>query len=296
MTRRFRLISILAAAGCLLLTAQEPQPPAGRGGRAGRAPGRSPDGFPQFIRPLAPQDVLVRGKGLYETNCAGCHATDLRGVLGKGNNLMRSPVAMSDEHGERIGPNLAKHEPPLKLDPADVTAVSEYIHSMLATMGPQGSPPGRNPVGLQLNVLVGDPHAGQVYFDSHCAGCHSVTGDLKGIAAKYPDARALQNAWVAGMRAGANPFAARGGGGAGNKATVTLANGQKIEGTLVRDDDFLVILKLADGTRRAIPISNGVPKVEVADPQAPHKKMLLELDDPQNKNLHDVTAYLATLK
>jgi cytochrome c oxidase cbb3-type subunit III len=79
-------------------------------------------------------------------------------------------------------------------------------------------------------------------------------------------------------------------------ATVTLANGQKIEGALVHEDDCLVILKLADGTRRSIPIDNGVPKVEVPDPQAAHKKMVLELDDPQNKNMHDVTAYLATLK
>jgi cytochrome c oxidase cbb3-type subunit III len=292
-TRRIRLFSMLAA-GALLMAAQEPQVPAGRGGR-GRTPGRSPDGFPQFIRPTAPQDVVVRGKGLYEANCAACHATDLRGVLGKGNNLMRSPVAMNDQHGERIGAELAKHNPPLKLEQPDVVAVSEYLHSMLATMGPQGSPPGRNPVGIQLNVLVGDAHAGQVYFDSHCAACHSTTGDLKGIASKYPDARALQNAWVAGTAAGANPFA-RGGGGRGARATVTLANGEKLEGTLVREDDFLVVLTLANGTRRAIPIENGWPKVEVADPQAPHKKMLLELDDPENKNLHDVTAYLATLK
>jgi cytochrome c oxidase cbb3-type subunit III len=293
-TRRIRLFSMVAA-GCILMAAQEPQPPAGRGGR-GRVPGRSPDGFPQFIRPAAPQDVVVRGKGLYEANCAACHATDLRGVAGKGNNLMRSPVAMNDQHGELIGADLAKHNPPLNLAQPDVTAVSEYLHSMLATMGPQGSPPGRNPVGIQLNVLVGDAHAGQVYFDSHCAGCHSVTGDLKGIGAKYPDARALQNAWVAGTRAGANPFAGRGGGGRGGRATVTMRNGEKVEGTLAHEDDFLVILTLANGTRRAFPIEDGWPKVEVADPQAPHKKMLLELDDPENKNLHDVTAYLATLK
>jgi len=209
---------------------------------------------------------------------------------------MRSPVAMNDEHGERIGAELAKHDPAINLGQPDVTAVSEYIHSMLATMGPQGSPPGRNPVGIQLNVLVGDAHAGQVYFDSHCAGCHSVTGDLKGIGAKYPDARALQNAWVAGTKADSNPFAGRSGGGRGNHVTVTMRDGQKIEGTLVREDDFLVILTLPNGTRRAIPIENGSPKVDVADPQAAHKKMLLDLDDPQNKNLHDVTAYLATLK
>jgi cytochrome c oxidase cbb3-type subunit 3 len=270
----------------------------GRGGGRGRGGGggRSPDGFSQFIRPLAPEDVLIRGKSLYDANCASCHAPDMRGVPGKANNLLRSAVAIDDQHGELIGANLSRHNPPVNLPQADVTAASEYIHSILATMGSQGSPPGRNPVGLKLNILVGDAHAGQVYFDSHCANCHSVTRELKDIATKYPDPRNLQNAWVAGMPAGASPFGGRAGSGRGGHAIVTMANGQKIEGTLVREDDFIVILTLADGTRRVIPIENGSPKVEVADPQAAHKKMVLDMDDAQNKNMHDVTAYLATLK
>ncbi len=292
---KFRALA--AASLTFLLMAQEPPVPAagtgrgaGRGGGRGAsgAAGRSPDKFSQFIRPLASQDVLVRGKSLYEGNCASCHAADMRGVAGKGNNLLRSAIAMDDQHGELITANLAKHNPPLNLVAADGVAVSEYIHGVLATMGAQGSPPGRNPVGLNLTVLVGDPQAGKVYFDAHCASCHSITGDLKGIGSKYASPIALQNAWVAGS-AGA-------GGRGGRKATVTLQNGQKIEGTLVREDDFLVVLTLADGTRRAMSIENGWPKVDVADPQAAHKKMVLELDDPHDKNMHDVTAYLATLK
>src|SRR5665213_3956633 len=91
--------------GLLHLTAQEPPPPApgaqGRGGgRAARPAGGSSDKFSQFIRPLASQDVLLRGKTLYDANCAGCHAADMRGAIGKGNNLLRSPVAMDDRHGE----------------------------------------------------------------------------------------------------------------------------------------------------------------------------------------------------
>jgi len=299
----------VVATGCLLLMAQEPAPPAvsgrgaGRGGGRGasgpagrgRAAGGSPDKFSQFIRPLASQDVLLRGQTLYDANCNGCHAADMRGVTGKGNNLLHSAAAMDDQHGELIIANLAKHNPPVTLVQADGVAVSEYIHSVLATMGAQGSPPGRNPVGLQLNVLVGDPQAGKTYFDGHCASCHSITGDLKGIGSKYEDGRALQNAWVAGTGAGGRGGGGRGGG-RGGTATVTMANGQKIEGSLVHEDDFLVILKLADGTRRSFPIDNGMPKVEVPDPQAAHKKMVMELDDPQNKNMHDVTAYLATLK
>jgi hypothetical protein len=55
------------------------------------------------------------------------------------------------------------------------------------------------------------------------------------------------------------------------------------------------VLTLSDGTRRTIPLESGV-NVDVPDPQAAHKKMVLEMDDPENKNMHDVTAYLATLQ
>jgi hypothetical protein len=57
-----------------------------------------------------------------------------------------------------------------------------------------------------------------------------------------------------------------------------------------------VILTLADGTRKSIARNNDVPKVDVKDPKAPHKQMVLELDDADNKNMHDVTAYLSTIK
>jgi cytochrome c oxidase cbb3-type subunit III len=261
----------------------------GRGGRAG--------GFTQYTRTLAPQDVLVRGKGLYEANCASCHAADLRGGA-TGANLLRSGVALSDEHGEKIGAVLTTHAPALTLASADSVAIAEYIHSVHATMSGQGSPPGRNPTGIELNVLVGDAKAGESYFAAACSKCHSTTGDLKGIGSKFTDPRALQNAWVSGTSAA---FGGGGGGrggaaGAGNPATVVMADGSKIEGTLVRKDDWLVILTLPDGTRKSIARNNGVPKVDVKDPKDPHKTMVLELDDPDNRKLHDVTAYLATVK
>ena len=267
-------------------------PAGGRQGRGGRA-----GGFTQYTRELAPQDVLVRGKGLYEANCASCHASDLRGGA-KGANLLRSGIALSDQHGEKIGATLTTHAPALTLASTDSVAIAEYIHSIHATMSGQGSPPGRNPTGIELNVLVGDAKAGETYFGAACSKCHSVTGDLKGIGAKFPDARALQNAWVSGSSAAFGGFGGGRGGaaGAGNAATVTMADGSKIEGTLVRKDDWLVILMLPDGTRKSMARNNGVPKVDVKDPKDPHKTMVLELDDPDNKKMHDVTAYLWTIK
>jgi cytochrome c oxidase cbb3-type subunit 3 len=283
---------------------QAPAPPAaGRGGEpaqrgagqgARQGGGGRRGGFTQFTRELAPQDVLVRGKSLYEAHCASCHASDLRGGS-KGTNLLRSGTALSDQHGELVGAAVARHSPAMTLVAADSFAVAEYLHSMLATTGGQGSPPGRNPEGIELNLLVGDAKAGATYFATACASCHSISGDLKGIGSKFEDVRALQNAWVAGS-GGRFGGGGRGAGGAGSPATITMADGSKLEGTLVRKDDFLVILMLPDGTRKSMARTNGVPKVDVKDPTAAHKKMVLELDDPDNKRMHDVTAYLWTIK
>jgi len=308
-------IAWIAALSSALLTIQlmaqappaagdTPAPPAaGRGGRGrgaagasggGRGAGRA-GGFPQYTRPLAPPDVLARGKSLYDANCASCHATDMRGVLDKnGPNLLHSTVTFSDKQGELVGASLLKHSPVINLPPTDSAAITDYIHSIQATMGAQGSPPGRNPVGLTYNVLVGDPKTGEATFARLCSSCHSVTGDLTGIGARYEDdPKTLQNSWVSGTGGGGR--GGRGGGG-GEQATVTLANGQKVEGRLVRKDDFLVILMLPDGTRKSFVRDNGVPTVEVKDPAEAHKQMILVMDDPDNKNMHDITAYLATIK
>jgi mono/diheme cytochrome c family protein len=283
--------------------APAPAPPAGRGaGRAG-APaqggaqrGGRRGGFTQFTRELAPQDVIVRGKGLYEANCASCHSVDLRGT-DKGANLLRSGVALTDKHGELVGASVAKHTPALTLIQADTVAVAEYIHSVHATMGGQGSPPGRNPTNVELKVLVGDARAGEGEFSARCAGCHTGAKSLNGIGSKISDPRALQNAWFVGSSS-AFGGGRGGGGGTGDPVTVTMADGSKLEGTLVRQNDFLVIVTLPDGTRKSMARTNGIPRVEVKDPHDAHKGMAMKLifEDPENKKMHDITAYLATLK
>ena len=285
------------------------QPPAGRGqdpgqrgagGGAGqgRAGGGRRGGFTQYTRELAPQDVLVRGKALYETNCASCHAADLRGG-DKGTNLLRSGTLHNDQKAEFLAAAVKQHAPPFNFIMDDVVAIESYLYSILATMGGQGSPPGRNPTGVELNVLVGDALGGAKVFDTLCSKCHAISGDLKGIGGRFPDARALQNAWVGGSsgRFGGGG-GGRGGGGGGNPATVLMADGSKVEGTLMRKTDWLVVLLMADGTRKTIPRNpdTGLPKVEVKDPQEAHKKMVLELDDATNKKMYDITAYLWSIK
>jgi cytochrome c oxidase cbb3-type subunit III len=91
--------------------------------------------------------------------------------------------------------------PAFNLNDTDVTAVAEYIHSILAMVGSQARPPGAADPSA-LKVLVGNASAGQAFFQAKCASCHSVTGDLKGIASKYDDPRNLQNTWVSGGGSG----------------------------------------------------------------------------------------------
>src|SRR4030095_13378545 len=123
----------------------------------------------------------------------------MRGTAdGKNANLLRSGVTLRDQKGVLIVPRVAKHTPPITLAASDGEAISEYVHSIQATMGGQGSPPGRNPTNVTLNVLVVGATRGQTTFGAVCGPCHSVTGDLKGIASKFSDPRALQNGWVSG--------------------------------------------------------------------------------------------------
>jgi cytochrome c oxidase cbb3-type subunit 3 len=246
---------------------------------------------------LASAEILARGKAVYGVNCTACHGADLRGGDQGGPSLLRSLTALSDQHGEEIGPVIRgsrqdKGMPGFNLGDADVTAVSEYIHSVLAKVGTQARPPGQVDPAT-LNVLVGSAPAGEAYFKSKCASCHSISGDLKGIASKYDDPRNLQSMWVSGGGGGGRGGRGGGGGGKPSTVTVTLANGQKVEGVLVRKDDFLVVLTQADGTRRSIARNGDSPKVEVHDPNEAHKALVPMLTD---KDMHDVTAYLATVK
>jgi cytochrome c oxidase cbb3-type subunit 3 len=271
-------------------------PPAGQG-RGGRGPN-----FPQFQRPPADPAVVARGKALFTVNCQACHGADLRGGDQGGPNLLRSEIVLKDDHGELIAqvvqtgrqtPGMAAM-PALPLAVDDIHAVAEYIHSVAATGGNQGRPPGSGDMAA-LDVVVGDATAGQAYFKATCSACHSATGDLAGIGSRVPDARALQNLWVSGS-AGGGGRRGRGAGAAGGTpttVTVTMANGQAIEGRLVRIDDFIVTLVGDDGVRRTMRRAGAVPRVEVHNPLEPHRKLVPTY---REKDMHDVTAYLVTLK
>jgi cytochrome c oxidase cbb3-type subunit III len=282
------------------------QPPAGQPPAGGRGRGRGT--FPNTQRPLADPAIIQRGNTLYGINCRLCHGADLRGGDLGGINLLRSALVLSDQNGELILPVVKEGRqregmppmPALPLPDDDIKAIAAYIHSVAATMAGQGGPPPGPPV--ELNIVLGNAAAGEKYFAANCASCHSASGDLRGLASRYPSPMQLQNTWVGGVPAGGGR--GRGGPPAGNAGgparvakpvtvTVTAADGQRFEGRLDRIDDFIVTLTQADGTPRTFRRNGNVPAVQITDPLEAHKKMLVKYTD---KDMHDVTAYLVTLK
>jgi cytochrome c oxidase cbb3-type subunit III len=247
--------------------------------------------------------MIARGKTLYEINCRACHGPDLRGGDIGGPNLLRSQLVLNDQHGELILPVVQKGRmnpgmpvmPPLPLPDDDVKAIAEYIHAVAATMRGQGSPPPGAEV--ELNIVVGDANAGRAYFQSKCSTCHSATGDLQGIASKITSPLLLQNLWITGGGGGGRGGRGGGGAGGGDRPQVTVVvtpkSGPGVEGRLDRIDDFLVVLTPSDGIQRSFRRDGADPKVEIRDPLEGHKKLLTEYTD---KDIHDVTAYLVTLK
>jgi cytochrome c oxidase cbb3-type subunit 3 len=274
-----------------------PPPGPGRQGGGQRA------NFPQQQRAPGDPAVIARGKALYGVRCGACHGADLRGGDQGGPNLLRSQILLTDQHGENIVPVIRDGRqggvgtmPAFHLPEEDMLAIAEYFHSVLGQAGRQGRPPGSE-ILPELNVIVGDAAAGQRYFEKVCSRCHSPAGNLRGVASRVADARALQDLWVSGGLSGRG---GRGGGGGRGDAepsriqvTVTAPGSAPVAGRLVRIDDFLVTILQEDGTRRTFRRDGANPNVEINDPLEPHRRLVLELTD---RDMHDVTAFLATLK
>lgn len=239
-------------------------------------------------RPPAAPDVLERGKALYSLHCALCHGADARGAAGP--SLLRSELVLRDQKGEVIGELLqagrAERGMPAfpQLTPANVADVAAYVHSF-----PVGS---RDPARMRPpTIVVGNATAGAGAFARTCGSCHSATGDLKGFGGRFPDPRQMQQWWLMPTAGASSP----GGGRTLQPVTVTVTfpSGQTVTGRLRRIDDFVVSLYQADGRERTIARDGDTPKVELRDPLQPHRDLLPTYID---KDIHDITAYLVTLK
>lgn len=235
-----------------------------------------------------------RGQQLFASTCGQCHGADARGTA-KGPDLIRSLPVLHDRieqlHGTDLIPLLQKPNHTFNLTQAQVADISQFltrsINRILRSGGYYNQP---------SDMLSGDAKAGEVYFNGAggCNKCHSPSGDLAGIANKYPPAT-LQQKIVFPQTGG---FGGRGRGSPAteprprSQVTVKPPDGSAITGTLIRIDDFDVTLQDSSGAERTFTRTPDT-KVDVTDPYAAHIALL---DKYTDGDIHNLTAYLETLK
>jgi cytochrome c oxidase cbb3-type subunit III len=245
-------------------------------------------------QPPADAAAIERGQQLLSTQCGFCHGATARGGSG-GPDLTRSALVQSDEGGRQLGEFMRvgrpdKGMPKFDLTDAQTSDLAAFLHDAIRNVA--------NRRGYRiLNVLTGDPKAGEAYFNGagNCRSCHAADRDLKGVGAKY-DPPTLQGRMVLPrgrvLPQGAppeppylDPNAI--------KVSVTSA-AETVAGAIVRLTDFDVLLYEPQSQRMRSFLRNGdTPRVVVTDPLQAHMDQLKKWTDA---DMHNVTAYLATLK
>ena len=245
---------------------------------------------PDFPRPKVDPDAVVRGRQTFSTACAFCHGSGARGGEGGGPNLLRSPIVLHDQGGELIAAvvlngRIDKGMPKFDMPMSSVADIAAFLHSIDARAD---ASPDFNP----KSVLVGNAAAGKAYFNGkgHCTSCHSVTKDLAGIGSKFDPPHLQDMIFTAG---GTGIFGEPSATAPPTTVTVDMPSGTVIKGQLIEMDDFSVVLVDEGGNRQTIRRDGSVPRVQVHNPLQAHVDMVRNWED---RDLHDLTAYLATLK
>lgn len=230
----------------------------------------------------APDEAAAKlGEPLYKDNCATCHGQNARGAQGP--NLVRSPLVLHDEKGKDISEVVRSGRPQAGMPPfPDLTKdqiydIAEYIHLQVELVANRGTY--RQTYDQQRNQLTGDAEQGKAIFQRNCSTCHSTTGDLAHVGTKYPQASVMlaRIAWPVTNQP--------------KPAVVIASNGDRVNGALVKLDDFDVELRDADGNLHTW--TRSTVKVELQDQLAGHRELLAKYTDA---DLHNLTAYLVSLK
>jgi cytochrome c oxidase cbb3-type subunit 3 len=265
---------------------QEPEGAGGgRGGRGARGGGGGRGSTREFLGLGAAPDEAAAKKGepVYKQNCATCHGETARGAQAP--SLVRSVLVLHDEKGEEIGPVIKNGRPQAgmpgfpNLSADDIYNVAQYLHLQVELAANRGTYSSTY-AGLRGHTS-GDAKKGEEFFNGAggCKNCHSVSGDLAKIGAKFPQAAAMQSRFLWPVAPGPQ------------KATVTLPSGEKITGTVRTLNDFDVSLTDAAGNYHYWKRAD--VKVDIEDKLAGHRALLPKYSDA---DIHNLAAYLVTLK
>ena len=231
-------------------------------------------------------ELVQQGRALFRKDCSFCHGRDAGGGE-TGPDLTRSKLVTADVDGDKIGPVVRNGRPDKGMPPFDrsdqeIASLVAYIHTQqtnaLANAGGRGGSGGRKGVDAS-DLQTGNVEAGRRYFEGAggCAGCHSPTGDLAGVATRYTGLE-LEKQMLYPKHA--KP-----------KVSVTLASGQTVTGTLDYLDEFTVGLIDSTGTYRSWRTRDVQYKVDPA--LNAHVELFPKYTDA---DVHNLMAYLQTLR
>jgi mono/diheme cytochrome c family protein len=217
----------------------------------------------------------ARGAPLFVKNCAFCHGPSGRGATGPA--LITSDLVLADDHGEHLMPFLKKGRPEkgmpefATMSDQELTEIAEFLHVQVEDVANRGA-------YQVLNILIGNAAKGEAYVEGHCMSCHTPE-TFAHIASRFRSPSQLQRYWIwpAGV--------------ANITANVKTQQGM-ISGRVTQMSDFRITVVDGSGDTRTIDSGPGV-EVQINDQLAAHQKMVMTLG---NDDMHNVTAYLETLK
>jgi mono/diheme cytochrome c family protein len=227
--------------------------------------------------------AAARGAPLFEQTCAFCHGPQGRGATGS--SLLTSDVVLGDDHGEHLVPFLKKglQEKGMPafatMSDEELMDISEFVHLQVEEVANRGT-------YHVLNILVGNSSLGQEYVAAHCMSCHTAKTFVH-IGSKFRLPEQLQRGWIWPARpvSSGNSLLAY-------TASVKMPDGGEISGRVTQVSDFRITLVDQAGKAKVIERKPGV-EVRLNDPLAAHQQMIMTLT---NADMHNVTAYLDTLK
>jgi cytochrome c oxidase cbb3-type subunit 3 len=205
MRRVFSILSLFAANVAVFAQAPKAAVP--------RDPSESPASRPRLkaSTPQAyPASEIKAGERRFAAQCGFCHGRDAAGGE-SGPDLTRSELVAQDARGDKIKPLLRAGRvdagmPRFEMAESDLMSIVAFVHSQMDTFATLGG--GRRSVEPE-DLATGNAADGRAYFNGAggCAGCHSPTGDLAGIASRYRGLQLLQRMLYPGGRPSDAPSA-----------------------------------------------------------------------------------------
>jgi cytochrome c oxidase cbb3-type subunit 3 len=227
--------------------------------------------------------AAARGAPLFEQTCAFCHGPQGRGATGS--SLLTSDVVLGDDHGEHLAPFLKKGLPEKgmpafsTMSDGDLWDIAEFVHLQVEEVANRGT-------YQVLNILVGKSALGQDYVAAHCMSCHTAK-TFAHIGSRFRSPEELQRGWIWPART-----ASSGDSSLAYTASVKTPDRGEISGRVTQVSDFRITVVDPAGKANVIERKPGV-EVRMNDPLAAHQEMIMTLT---NDDMHNVTAYLDTLK